>query len=94
MDDIKLFAKVEKELEYLIQAVMIYSEDIRMEFTREICTMPIMKSGKGYMTEGMELQNKEKVERSEKWKQKYLEILEADIIKHAEKEEIKSTSAD
>ena len=32
MDDIKLFAKNEKELETLIHAVMIYSQDIRMEF--------------------------------------------------------------
>ena len=32
MDDIKLFAKNEKELETLIHAVKIYRQDIRMEF--------------------------------------------------------------
>ena len=32
MDDIKLFAKNEKELEILIQALRIYSDDIGMEF--------------------------------------------------------------
>ena len=32
MDDIKLFSKNEKELETLIHAVRIYSQDIRMEF--------------------------------------------------------------
>ena len=32
MDDIKLFAKSEKELETLIHAVRIYSQDIGMEF--------------------------------------------------------------
>ena len=32
MDDIKLFAKNEKEMDTLIQAVSIYSDDIRMEF--------------------------------------------------------------
>ena len=32
MDDIKLFAKNEKELETLIHAVRIYSQDIGMEF--------------------------------------------------------------
>ena len=32
MDDIKLFSKSEKELETLIQAVKIYSQDIGMEF--------------------------------------------------------------
>ena len=34
-DDIKLFAKNEKELETLIQEVRIYSEDIAMKFGRE-----------------------------------------------------------
>ena len=32
MDDIKVFAKNEKELKSLIQAVRIYSQDITMEF--------------------------------------------------------------
>ena len=32
MDDIKLFAKNEKELETLIHAVRIYSQDLGMEF--------------------------------------------------------------
>ena len=32
MDDIKLFAKNEKELEALIHAVRIYSQNIGMEF--------------------------------------------------------------
>ena len=44
MDDIKLFAKNEKELETLLQAVRIYSQDIGMEFGKEKCTMLIMRS--------------------------------------------------
>ena len=40
MDDIKLFAKKEKELEILIHAVGIYSQDIGM------------KCGKRHMIEG------------------------------------------
>ena len=39
MDDIKQFAKEEKELETLIQAVRIYSQDIGMEFGIEKCAM-------------------------------------------------------
>ena len=35
MDDIKLFAKNEKELETLIHAVRIYSQDIGMKFSIE-----------------------------------------------------------
>ena len=57
MDDIKLLAKNKKELETLIQAVSIYSEDIGMEFGIEKSSMLIMKNGK---TEGIELPNKEK----------------------------------
>ena len=37
MDDIKLFAKIEKELETLIHAVRIYNQDIEMEFGIEKC---------------------------------------------------------
>ena len=46
MDDIKLFAKNEKELETLIRAVRIYSQDIGMEYGIEKCAMLVMKSGK------------------------------------------------
>ena len=53
MDDIKLFAKNEKELETLIHAVRIYSQDIRMEFGIEKCAMLILKSGKRDITDGM-----------------------------------------
>ena len=53
MSDMKLLAKNEKELETLIQVVRIYSQDIGMEFGIEKCAMLIMKSGKGYMTEGI-----------------------------------------
>ena len=44
--DIKLFAKNEKELETLIHAVKIYSQDIGMRFGIEKCAMLVMKSGK------------------------------------------------
>ena len=46
MDDIKLFAKNEKELETLIQIVTIKSQDIGMEFGRDKSSMLVMKSGK------------------------------------------------
>ena len=46
MDDIKLFAKNEKELESLKHDVRIYSQDIGMEFGIERCSMLVMKSGK------------------------------------------------
>ena len=44
MNDIELFARKEKELETLTQAVRIYSQDIGMEFGIEKHAMLIMKS--------------------------------------------------
>ena len=59
LDDIKLFAKNENQLETLIHAVRIYSQDIGMEFGIEKCAMLFMKSGKRQMTVGMELPNQD-----------------------------------
>ena len=51
MNDIKLFAKNEKELEALIHKVRIYSQDIGLEFGIEKFALLIMKSGKRHLTE-------------------------------------------
>ena len=51
IDDIKLFAKNEKELETLIEAVRVYNQDTRVEFGIEKCVMLIMKSEKRQMTD-------------------------------------------
>ena len=85
MDDIKLFAKNQRELETLILAVRIYSQDIGMEFGIEKCAMLVMKSGKRHMTDGMELPNHDKIrtlEENETYK--YLGILEAGTIKQVQ----------
>ena len=80
--------KNEKELETLIHAVRIYSQDIGMECGIEKCAMLVMKSGKQYMTDGMELPNQDKIKtlgKNETYK--YLGILEADTIKQVEMKE-------
>ena len=85
MDDIKLFAKNEKELETLIHAVRVNSQDIGMEFVIDKCAMLVLKSGNRHMTNGMELPNHDKIrtlEENETYK--YLGILEADSIKQVE----------
>ena len=85
MDDIKLFARNERELETLIHAVRIYSQDIGMEFGIEKWAMLVMKSGKRHMTDGMELLNHDRIrtlEENETYK--YLGILEADTIKQVQ----------
>ena len=84
-DDIKLFAKNEKELETVIHAVTIYCQDIGMEFGIEKCAMLVMKSGKRHLTDGMELLNQDKIRMlGENETYKYLGILEVDTIKQVQ----------
>ena len=96
MDDIKLFAKNEKELKTIIHTVRIYSQNIGMGFGIEKCAMLVMKSGKQHLTDGMELPNQDKIRTLwEKETYKYLGILEADTIKQVEmKEKIKNITGE
>ena len=85
MDDIKWFTKNEKELETLIHALRIYSQDIGMELGLEKCAMLVMKRGQRHLTEGMELPKKDKIKTlAENETYKYSGILEADTIKQME----------
>ena len=61
MDDIKLLSKDVKELETLIHAVRIYSQDIGMEFGIEKCAALVVISGKRHLTDRMELPNQDKI---------------------------------
>ena len=88
MDDIKMFAKHEKEWETLIHTVRIYSQDIGMEFGIENCATLVMKSSKRHLTDGMKLPNQEKIRTlGEKETNKYLGVMEADTIKQDEMKE-------
>ena len=74
--------KNEKELETLIHAVRVYSQDIVMEFGIEKCAMLVMKSGKRHLKDRMELPNQDKIRtHGEKETYKYLGISEAVTIK-------------
>ena len=85
MDDIKLFAKNEKELETLIHAVRIYSQVIGMFFVIEKCAVRVIKSGERHMTDGMELPNHDRIRTlKENETYKYLGILEAVTIKQVQ----------
>ena len=89
-DDIKLLTKNEKELETLIYAVRIDSQNTGMEFGMEKYAVLVKKRVKRHLTDGMEVSNQEKIKTfGEKEIYKYEGILEADTIKQAEmKEEI------
>ena len=85
IDDIKLFAKNVKELETLIRAVRIYSQDIGMEFDKEKCAMLVMQNGKRHLTDGMELPNQDKIRTlREKETYTYLGNFDPDTIKQEE----------
>ena len=61
-----------------------------MEFSVEKCTILIIRSGKGQMTEGIEVPNQEKMKMlGEKENYKYFGELEVDTIKQVMKEKIK-----
>ena len=82
MNDIKLFTKNEKELETLIQIVIIYSQDRGIEFGIEKCHMLAMKSGKWHLMEGVKIQNHVIIRTlGEKETYEFLGILDADTIK-------------
>ena len=66
-----------------------------MEFIIDKCAILVMKSGKGHMTEEIELPNPEKIRTvGEKETNKYWGILVADTIKHVEMRKQKKATWD
>ena len=61
MDDLKVYAKNEKDLEYLIQTGKIFSENIGMEFGLDKCAILIMKKGKTVEAEGVKFPDERKI---------------------------------
>ena len=55
MDDLKLFAKNEKEIDSLVQTVRIFSDDIGMKFGLEKCAAMTMMRGKRVHSDGIAL---------------------------------------
>jgi hypothetical protein len=75
MDDIKLYAKSEREIDSLIHLTRIFSKDIGMSFGLEKCGRLIVKNGKEIKTEGIELPDGHIEDVEEKYK--YLGILQS-----------------
>ena len=53
MDYLKLYGKIERELNELMRIVSLFSKDIRMEFGIEKCTMLNVKSVVRVRSEGI-----------------------------------------
>ena len=90
MDNLKLFAKNEDQIDSLVNTVRIFSEDIKMEFRLSKCGVLIMKRGKVVKSEGIRMPDGKMMENIEEGEYIYLGILEADGVKHEEmKDQIK-----
>ena len=81
IDDIKSFAKTEKEMETQIQTIRTYCQDVGMKFDTEKCAMLIIKNGKRDTRKKIKLPNQESLKMSREMENfKYLEILDANTI--------------
>ena len=55
MNDLKLYSRIEKGLDSLVQTVHVFSQDIAMEFGIEKCAMLVMENRKIVNSVGIEL---------------------------------------
>ena len=66
MDDLKIFAKSEREINGLISTVQILSNDIGMEFGIKKCGVLVLKRGTVVSSEGVEIPDGERIKEVEK----------------------------
>ena len=79
MDDLKLHSRSEKRLDYLVQPVRVFSEDIGMEFGIGKCAMLVMEKRKIVKSVGIELPEGKVIKSLQEGESyKYFGILEAD----------------
>ena len=83
LDDLKLRAKNEEGLESLVQTVLIFSDDIDMEYSIDKCAILVLKRRKITKFDGMSLPDGRVMkELTERVGYKYLSILQADQIRY------------
>lgn len=80
MDDLKLYAKNEEQIDSLIQTTNIFSTDIGMEFGIKKCGVLVLKRGKIIKCDGIELPSNEVIKQVEEDGYTYLGIVELDKI--------------
>ena len=85
MDDLKLYAKNEKELDSLVQTVKVFSKDIGMDFGVEKSAMLVMKRGKKTTSDGIKLPDNIVIKSLKEGEgYKYLGILQIDEVQEKE----------
>ena len=83
MDDLKLYARSNKEIESLVNTVRIFSDDIHMQFGLDKCAKVTINRGKLASTENIRLPSREEIRELEiEETYKYLGIHQADEVKN------------
>ena len=84
MDDLKLFAKNQDQIDSLVQTVHLFSEDIGMQFGLNKCGVLVLKRGKIVKQNGITFPNGQMMKEIDESGYKYLGIVEVDKIKEKE----------
>ena len=79
MDDLKLYARTQEDLDELVGKVKSYSEDIKMEFGMSKCQTVVVKRGKRKHNDGLELPDGNVMKDVDENGYKYLGVLQKDI---------------
>jgi len=88
MDDLKLIAKSEEELQKWIQTVKTFSDDIHMEFGLEKCAKFVLKRGKLVHLQNLVIDINREIQELEQGKTyKYLGIEKSEGIQHQQMKE-------
>jgi hypothetical protein len=88
MDDLKLIAKSEEELQKQIQRVKSFSDDIHMKFGLEKCVKITFKIGKLTYSQNLVIDINREIQELEEGKTyKYLGIEEGEGIQHQQMKE-------
>ena len=84
MEDLKLYAKSETELDSLIQAMIIFCDDVDMVFGLGRCAVLVLKGGKMFRTERIVLPDGKRIREVNLDGYKYLGVLQLDSIMNRE----------
>ena len=88
MDDLKLYAQNDGELEGLLKTVKAFSDDIGMEFGLDKCAKATFKRGKLVTSENIELSDDTIIKQlDQEGTNKYLGVNEGDGVQHSKMKE-------